>query len=78
MSSHQSSAVSVAVLITAVGVITIGYRAGRTHAALRDLRAAKRDVPAKRKVFWNNARPLIVGTAVLMLTLFAAAYAAGT
>jgi hypothetical protein len=31
----------------------------------------------KRKCFWNNARPLVVGVTVLMLALFAAAFAAG-
>ncbi|MEV4702546.1 hypothetical protein [Actinoplanes sp. NPDC049316] len=65
---------SVATMITAATVLVIGYRAGRAHAAWRDLRAAKRDVPAKRKIAWGHLRPLLLGAAFLLATLIAAAY----
>ncbi|UQU66435.1 hypothetical protein COUCH_09280 [Couchioplanes caeruleus] len=67
---------SVATMITAVTVLTIGYRAGRAHAAWRDLRATKRDVPAKRKIAWGHTRPLLMGTLFLLATVVAAVYRA--
>ncbi|BCJ54955.1 hypothetical protein Asp14428_64300 [Actinoplanes sp. NBRC 14428] len=77
MTYHQSSAVSVATVVTAATVIMIGYRVGRAHAAWRDLRAAKRDVPAKRKIAWGHTRPLLLGALFLLATMVAAAYDAG-
>ncbi|MEV4637026.1 hypothetical protein AB0J80_06705 [Actinoplanes sp. NPDC049548] len=74
MSFHE---VSVATVMTAATVIVIGYRAGRAHAAWRDLRAAKRDVPAKRKIAWGHTRPLLLGALFLLATLVAAAFNAG-
>jgi hypothetical protein len=74
MPYHQSSAASVATVLTAATVIVIGYRIGRAHAAWRDVRSAKRDVPAKRRVAWGQTRPLIVGAVFLMLTIVATAY----
>jgi len=65
---------SVATMITAVTVLMIGYRAGRAHAAWRDLRAAKRDVPAKRKLAWGHTRPLLLGGLLVLVSLIAAAY----
>ncbi len=69
---------SVATLITAVTVLVIGYRAGRAHAAWRDLRAAKRDVPAKRKIAWGHTRPLLLGGLLLLVSLIAAGYDAAS
>ncbi|MFI5491264.1 hypothetical protein [Actinoplanes sp. NPDC051859] len=77
MTFHQSSAVSVATVMTAVTVIVIGYRVGRAHAAWRDFRAAKREVPARRKIAWGHTRPLVLGAAFVLATLFVAAYDAG-
>ena len=74
MPYHQSSAVSVATIMTAATVIVIGYRIGRAHAAWRDVRAAKRDLPAKRKIAWGHTVPLIFGALLLLLTVAAAAY----
>jgi hypothetical protein len=74
MPYHQSSAVSVATLVTAATVIVIGYRIGRAHAAWRDVRSAKRDVPAKRRIAWRHTRPLFFGGLFLVLTFAAAAY----
>ncbi|MEV8506427.1 hypothetical protein AB0368_16570 [Actinoplanes sp. NPDC051475] len=68
---------SVATVMSATTVIVIGYRAGRAHAAWRDLRAAKRDVPAKRKIAWGRTRPLILGVLFFVATFVAAAYDAG-
>ena len=69
---------SVATMITAVTVLMIGYRAGRAHAAWRDLRAAKRDVPAKRKLAWGHTRPLLLGGLLVLVSLIAAAYDAAS
>jgi uncharacterized membrane protein len=74
MPYHQSSAVSVATVMTAATVIVIGYRIGRAHAAWRDVRAAKRDLPAKRKIAWGHTVPLVLGALLLLLTVAAAAY----
>jgi hypothetical protein len=74
MPYHQSSAVSVTTVMTAAAVIVIGYRLGRAHAAWRDFRSARRDVPAKRRIAWGHTRPLIFGALFLLLTAAAAAY----
>jgi hypothetical protein len=74
MPYHQSSAVSVATVMTAATVIVIGYRIGRAHAAWRDVRAARKDVPRKRRIAWGHTRPLIFGAVFLLLTVTAAAY----
>ncbi len=77
MPYHQSSAVSVATVMTAATVIVIGYRLGRAHAAWRDVRSAKRDLPAKRRIAWGHTRPLLFGAVFVALTVAAAAYDAG-
>jgi hypothetical protein len=74
MPYHQSSAVSIATVLTAATVIVIGYRIGRAHAAWRDVRSARRDLPAKRRTAWSQTRPLIFGAAFLVLTVLATAY----
>jgi hypothetical protein len=75
MTYHPSSAVSVAtILIAAAFVAVVGYRTGRAHAALRDLRAAKRDVPVKRRLAWGHLRGLTFGSLILLAALFAAGY----
>ncbi|MFI5931051.1 hypothetical protein [Actinoplanes sp. NPDC051494] len=66
--------VGVATVLTAASILMIGYRVGRTHAAFRDLRAARRDIPGKRKMFWGLARPLILGGLFLLTTFIVAAY----
>jgi hypothetical protein len=68
------SAVSVATVMTAAIVIVIGYRVGRAHAAWRDVRSAKRDVPVKRRVAWGQTRPLFFGALFLLFTFAVAAY----
>jgi len=74
MPYHQSSAVSVATVMTAATVIVIGYRLGRAHAAWRDVRSSKRDLPAKRRIAWGLTWPLVFGTFFVLLTAAAAAY----
>ncbi|MEV6595453.1 hypothetical protein AB0M36_01160 [Actinoplanes sp. NPDC051346] len=68
---------SVATVIATVAVILISYRAGRAHAAWRDVRATRRDVPAKRKIAWGHTRPVLLGALFIVATLFAAAFQAG-
>ncbi|MFI7600521.1 hypothetical protein [Actinoplanes sp. NPDC049681] len=67
-------AASVATVMTATTVIVIGYRVGRAHAAWRDVRAAKRDLPAKRKTAWSHTRPLLLGALFMVATFVTAAY----
>ena len=74
MPYHQSSAVSVTTVMTAATVIVIGYRIGRAHAAWRDVRATRRDLPNKRRIAWGHTRPLVFGAIFLLLTVTAAAY----
>jgi hypothetical protein len=66
MTYHQSSAVSVASVLTAATVIVLGYRAGRTHAAWRDVRSAKRSVLVNRRYAWSHTiRMVVSGLAIL-------------
>jgi len=74
MPYHQSSAVSVASVLTATTVLVLGYRLGRTHAAWRDVRSAKRSVSASRRAAWRHTFVLVVGTAALLATLIAAGH----
>jgi hypothetical protein len=60
--------------MTAATVIVLGYRIGRAHAAWREVRAARRDLPNKRRIAWGHTRPLILGAVFLLLTVTAAAY----
>jgi hypothetical protein len=72
MSHHQSSAVSLASLITVGTILVIGYRAGRTHAAWREHRDVKRAVKITRRTAWRHTVVLAMGTAALLFTLAAA------
>ncbi len=74
MPYHQSSAVSVASLLTAATVLVLGYRLGRTHAAWRDVRAAKRAVAVSRRLAWRHTAGLTVGSVAVLVTLFAIGY----
>jgi hypothetical protein len=74
MPYHQSSAVSVASLLTAATVLVLGYRLGRTHAAWRDVQAAKRAVVDSRRVAWRHTAGLALGSAAVLVTLFAIGY----
>jgi hypothetical protein len=74
MPYHPSSAVSVASVLTATTVLVLGYRLGRTHAAWRDVRSAKRSVSASRRAAWRHTVVLVAGAAALLVTLVAAGY----
>ncbi|GAB1693747.1 hypothetical protein KRM28CT15_55500 [Krasilnikovia sp. M28-CT-15] len=74
MTNDPSSAVSVATIVTAATVVAIGYRIGRAHAAWRDVRAAKRDVPAKRRVAWGHTRGILLTAFAIVAILLASAY----
>jgi hypothetical protein len=71
MTNHQSP-VSVAIVLTAAAVVLIGFRLGRTSAAWRDVRNARRDVPVKRRVAWRYTRGATGGLLVLIAVLAAA------
>ena len=69
------TALSIATVMTATVVaVVVGYRIGRAHAAWRDVRATRRDLPNKRRIAWGHTRPLIFGAIFLLLTVTAAAY----
>ena len=72
MTSHQSS-VSVASVLIAVSVLVFGYRFGRTHAAWRDVRSAKRSVATNRRQAWAHTVRLIAGTLAVLVTVGMAA-----
>lgn len=72
MPHHQSSAVSLAFLITVATVLVLGYRAGRTHAAWREHRDVRRAVKSTRRTAWRHTAVLVLGTAALIVTLAAA------
>jgi hypothetical protein len=76
MTYHQSSAVSVASVLTAATVLALGYRAGRTHAAWREVRAAKRAVVANRRHAWAHTVRTAAAAAALLLTIGAIAVSA--
>jgi hypothetical protein len=71
MPNHQSP-VSAAVVLTAVVVVIIGFRLGRTAAAWRDVRKTRQDVPVKRQVAWRHTRGATGGLLVLIAILAAA------
>ncbi len=72
MTYHPSSAVSVlAVLAT---VVVFGYRLGRTHAAWKDVRAARRAVVSNRRHAWRHTAGLAAVTVALFATLFVTAF----
>ena len=82
MTYHQSSAVSVATIMIAVAfaaavTLAVGYRTGRAHAAWRDVRSARRDVPIKRRIAWSHTRGLLFVALIVFGALFAAAWNAG-
>ena len=74
MPYHQSSAVSVATVLTATTMIVLGYRAGRTHAAWKDVRAAKHAVRSSRKHAWRHTVVLLAGAVAVLATLLAAGF----
>jgi hypothetical protein len=63
-------------LITAVTMLALGYRAGRTHAAWHDVRTAKRAVVANRRRAWRHTVQMVAGAAALTATLAAIAFQA--
>lgn len=75
MTSHQSS-VSVASVLTAVAVLAFGYRFGRTHAAWRHVRSAKRAVAVNRRHAWGHTIRMLVSLVAVLATIGAAAFEA--
>jgi hypothetical protein len=77
MTYHQSSAVSVAILLTAATVIVVGYRLGRSHASWRDVRTARRAVRASRRDALSHTAQVVAGGVVFMAMVFLAAWNLG-
>jgi hypothetical protein len=77
MTHHPSSAVSVAIVLTAAVVLALGYHFGRAHASWKDVHSSRRSLTANRRSAWRRTAQLFVGTAALLLTLVAAAYDIG-
>lgn len=74
MPYHQSSAVSVAIVVTAATVIVVGYRLGRIHASWRDVREAKRAVRSTRRDAMAQTVQFVAGAGLLLVTVFVVAY----
>jgi hypothetical protein len=74
MTYHPTTAVNVATILTAATVLVLGYRWGRTHAAWKDVHAAKRAVAVNRRHAWGHTIRLLLGAAALFATVAAAAY----
>jgi hypothetical protein len=73
MPNHSSSVVSVAIVLTAVTVLVLGYGLGRTSAAWHDVRGARREVPKLRRVAWARTRGVAGGVVLLAAVLAVAA-----
>lgn len=69
MPNHQTSDVSVAIVLTAITVIALGYGIGRTHAAWILARGARREVPKLRRVAWAHTRGVAGGIVLLLAVL---------
>ncbi len=61
--------VSIAVVLTAVTVVIVGYAAGRTHAAWLDVRGARGEVPKARRAAWARTRGLAGGVLLVLAVL---------
>jgi hypothetical protein len=69
MPNHQSSVVSVAIVLTAVTVIVLGFGLGRASAAWHDVRGARREVPKLRRIAWGRTRGVAGGFLMLIAVL---------
>jgi len=70
MTSHQGSAVSIASVVTTATFLVLGYRFGRTHAAWRDVRAARRTIVLnRRRAVTSTVRTLAWGAAGAVVAL---------
>ena len=69
MPNHQSSDVSVAIILTAVTVVSLGYGIGRSHAAWILARGARREVPKLRRAAWSHTRGVAGGIVLLLIVL---------
>jgi hypothetical protein len=78
MTSHLSSAVSVAVVATAATVLMLGYRAVRAHAGWRDPRGSRRPVRTTRRDVLSETVGFVAAAVLILGTLFAAAYIAAS
>jgi hypothetical protein len=65
---------SLAAVLTATTMIVLGYRAGRTHAAWKDVRAAKSALRAGRRHAWRHTVVLLAGAVAVLATLLAAGF----
>jgi hypothetical protein len=79
MTSHQSSAVSLAVVATAGTVLVAGYRAVRAHAGWRDPHGGgRRPVRATRRDVLSETVGFVTAAVLILGTLFVAAYIAAS
>ena len=74
MTYHQSSAVSVAAVLTAATVIVVGYRLGRTHSGWRDVHDARRAVRSTRRDALFHTIQFLTSAVLILGMLFAAAF----
>ena len=76
MTYHPSSAVSVAMVLTAATVIVVGYRSGRTHAAWRDMSKARRAMRATRQVAVHETVQFLACATIVLAMLFTLGFSA--
>ncbi|MFF5293166.1 hypothetical protein [Paractinoplanes globisporus] len=74
MSSHQSSAVTAAAVLTAATVIVVGYRLSRGHSTWRDLHEARQALRSTRRDALVHTVQFLTSALVILGLLFAAAF----
>ncbi|MEV6298897.1 hypothetical protein AB0M02_05750 [Actinoplanes sp. NPDC051861] len=60
--------------LLATGGALVAYRAGRTHAAWREVRSARYSARPGRKLAWSHSARLAAGVAVIIAGLLMAGF----
>jgi hypothetical protein len=77
MTYHPSSAVGVAIVLTASVVAVIGYRAVRSHIAWRNTHPSRRPARTSDRRVWPPTLQLAGGIVLIFGTLFAVVWDMG-
>jgi hypothetical protein len=62
------------VILLATGGVLLAYRAGRTHAAWREVRSARFSVRMGRRLAWTHTVRLLAGAAMVTAGLLMAGF----
>jgi hypothetical protein len=76
MTYHPTFAVSVAIALTAIFVVS--HRAGRTQSAWHEVRLTKRAYLNHRQHAWTETFQFVVGATLVLALLATAGYVAAT